>query len=118
MTITDDEALGARAAVYVDKGCDWTEDRQYRLRYAFIAPCYRMTELQGAVLCSQLDRLEWITRNLLDLSRFDAGLVALDLADHSAAVLLEAALSAFQALAGEKGIALLVSQPEPALTLR
>ena len=62
VTITDDEALGARAAVYVDKGCDWTEDRAYRLRYAFIAPCYRMTEWQGAILCSQLDRLEWIVR--------------------------------------------------------
>ncbi len=60
VTITDDEELGARAGVYVDKGCDWTEDRQYRLRYAFIAPCYRMTELQGAVLCSQLDRLPWV----------------------------------------------------------
>ena len=59
-TITDDEALGARASVYVDKGCDWTEDRKYRLRYAFIAPCYRMTEFQGAVLLSQLQRLEWI----------------------------------------------------------
>ncbi|MGC9317355.1 MAG: DegT/DnrJ/EryC1/StrS family aminotransferase [Armatimonadota bacterium] len=60
VTITDDEELGRRASVYVDKGCDWTEDRQYRLRYAFMAPCYRMTELQGAVLCSQLERLEWI----------------------------------------------------------
>lgn len=62
VTITDDDDLGARAAVFVDKGCDWTEDRAYRLRYAFIAPCYRMTEWQGAVLCSQLDRLEWIVR--------------------------------------------------------
>ncbi len=63
VTITDDEDLGRRAAVYVDKGCDWTEDRQYRLRYAFIAPCYRMTEWQGAVLCSQLERLEWIVQS-------------------------------------------------------
>lgn len=62
VTITGDEELGARAAVYVDKGCDWTEDRQYRLRYAFIAPCYRMTEWQGAILCSQLERLAWIVR--------------------------------------------------------
>lgn len=59
-TITDDEDLGRRATVYVDKGCDWTADRKYRLRYAFIAPCYRMTELQGAVLLAQLERLEWI----------------------------------------------------------
>jgi dTDP-4-amino-4,6-dideoxygalactose transaminase len=42
----------------VDKGCDWTADRKYRLRYAFLGPCYRMTELQGAVLCAQIDRLE------------------------------------------------------------
>ncbi len=62
VTITDDEDLGARATVYVDKGCDWSEDRKYRLRYAFIAPCYRMTELQGAVLCAQLDRLAWIVK--------------------------------------------------------
>jgi len=62
VTITDDEGLGARAAVFVDKGCDWTKDRRYRLRYHFIAPCYRMTELQGAVLCSQLHKLPWIVK--------------------------------------------------------
>ena len=60
VTITNDPALGERAHLFVDKGCDWTEDRKYRLRYAFFAPCYRMTELQGAVLCAQLNRLEWI----------------------------------------------------------
>jgi perosamine synthetase len=60
VTITNDDALGERAHLFVDKGCDWTEDRKYRLRYAFFAPCYRMTELQGAVLCSQLRKLEWI----------------------------------------------------------
>ena len=59
-TITGDEKFGARASTYVDKGCDWTEDRKYRLRYAFIAPCYRMTEFQGAVLLAQLERLEWV----------------------------------------------------------
>ena len=62
VTITDDDALGERAHLFVDKGCDWTEDRKYRLRYAFFAPCYRMTELQGAVLCAQLKRLEWIVK--------------------------------------------------------
>jgi len=60
VTITNDEAFGERSHLFVDKGCDWTEDRKYRLRYAFFAPCYRMTELQGAVLCSQLNKLEWI----------------------------------------------------------
>ena len=62
VTITNDDALGKRAHLFVDKGCDWTEDRKYRLRYAFFAPCYRMTELQGAVLCSQLGKLEWIVK--------------------------------------------------------
>lgn len=57
ITITNDDHLGARAALFVDKGCNWSEDRTVRLRYAFIAPCYRMTELQGAVLLAQLPRL-------------------------------------------------------------
>ena len=60
VTITNDDAMGKRAALFVDKGCDWTEDRKYRLRYAFLGPCYRMTEFQGAVLVSQPRRLEWI----------------------------------------------------------
>lgn len=60
VTITDDDELGERAALFVDKGCDWAEGRTRRERYAFIAPCYRMTELQGAVLVAQLRRLPWI----------------------------------------------------------
>ena len=76
VTITNDEDLGARATVYVDKGCDWSEDRKYRLRYAFIAPCYRMTDLQGAVLCSQLDRLEWIVKTRQRLGDMLTGLLA------------------------------------------
>ncbi|MFQ6097373.1 MAG: DegT/DnrJ/EryC1/StrS family aminotransferase [Armatimonadota bacterium] len=60
VTITNDDDLGKRAALFMDKGCDWSEDRKYRLRYAFIGPCYRMTELQGAVLVAQLRRLPWI----------------------------------------------------------
>lgn len=62
VTITDNPEYGERAELFVDKGCDWTEDRKYRVRYAFLAPCYRMTELQGAVLCAQLDRLEEIVK--------------------------------------------------------
>jgi dTDP-4-amino-4,6-dideoxygalactose transaminase len=60
ITITDDEELGKRATLFVDKGCDWSEGRKYRMRYAFVAPCYRMTELQGAVLLAQLPRLPGI----------------------------------------------------------
>jgi signal transduction histidine kinase len=66
---------------------------------------------------AQLDRLEWITHNLLDLSRFDAGLVALDTADHDAGELIEAASCAWTAVAREKGIDLLIWPPVPPLAL-
>jgi two-component system sensor histidine kinase BaeS len=54
----------------------------------------------------QIERLEWITGNLLDLSRLDAGLVALDVTDHDVGDLIQAAVSSFKALAHEKQIAL------------
>lgn len=66
----------------------------------------------------QLERLEWITRHLLDLSRLDAGLVALDVDDHDVGELIEAAASAFKALAQERGIALSIKLPMPPVTLR
>jgi signal transduction histidine kinase len=66
----------------------------------------------------QLDRLEWITRNLLDLSRLDAGLVVLDLANHDVGELIEGAASVFKALAQEKGVALSIRLPIPPLRVR
>jgi two-component system OmpR family sensor kinase len=60
----------------------------------------------------QLDRLEWVTRNLLDLSRLDAGLIELDYALHDAGELIEAAACGFKAVAGEKGIGLAIQPPE------
>ena len=59
----------------------------------------------------QLDRLEWVTRHLLDLSRLDGGLVALELTRHDVGDLLEAAAAAFEPLAREKGIAFSVRLP-------
>ncbi len=56
-TIVNNPDYLQRAELFVDKGCDWTEDRVYRKTYAFTAPCYRMTELQGAVLSAQTDKL-------------------------------------------------------------
>jgi dTDP-4-amino-4,6-dideoxygalactose transaminase len=67
VTITSDEKLGQRAHLFVDKGCDWSEDRTVRRLYAFVAPCYRMTELQGAVLLAQLPRLPEIVRRRQEL---------------------------------------------------
>ncbi|MEJ2555395.1 MAG: HAMP domain-containing sensor histidine kinase, partial [Anaerolineae bacterium] len=65
----------------------------------------------------QINRLEWITHNLLDLSRLDAGLIHLDLARHSVGELMEAVTAAFKSLAQEKGIALAIHQPLPQLRL-
>ena len=67
---------------------------------------------------TQLDRLEWITRNLLDLSRLDAGLVTLDLANHDVGELIESVASAFKVLAQEKGVAFSIWLPTPPLELR
>lgn len=65
----------------------------------------------------QLDRLEWITHNLLDLSRLDAGLVTLDLANHDVGELIESAASSFRPLAQEKGIAFSIRPPMSSLEL-
>jgi signal transduction histidine kinase len=65
----------------------------------------------------QLDRLEWITRNLLDLSRLDAGLVTLEMANHDVGELIESVASAFKVLAQEKGITFSIWPPMPSLEL-
>ncbi len=66
---------------------------------------------------TQLERLEWITRNLLDLSRLDAGLVALDMSEHDAGEVLRAASGPFRVTAQERGITLVVRPPERPLTV-
>ncbi len=66
----------------------------------------------------QLERLEWITHNLLDLSRLDAGLVDLDVAERDLREVVEAAAATFKPLASEKGVALLVELPDDVLPLR
>ncbi|MCS7056312.1 MAG: HAMP domain-containing histidine kinase [Thermoflexales bacterium] len=57
---------------------------------------------------AQLDRLEWITRNLLDLSRLEAGIAQLELAEHDVAELLTSAARPFEQAAEQKGIQLVV----------
>ncbi len=64
---------------------------------------------------AQLDHLEWITHNLLDLSRLDAGLADLDKSNHDPNELIEAATAPFKALAIDKGTRLSV---KPAARLR
>jgi signal transduction histidine kinase len=65
----------------------------------------------------QINRLEWITHNLLDLSRLDAGLIHLDLARHTVGELIETAMAAFKNVAQEKGVTLVIHQPLLQLTL-
>jgi signal transduction histidine kinase len=67
---------------------------------------------------AQIERLTWITANLLDLSRLDAGLVELDTADCDASELIEAAAGPFLALAREKGIAFSIRPPLATLDVR
>jgi len=67
---------------------------------------------------AQLDRLEWITEHLLDLSRLEAGLAALDMADHDTGELMETAAAAFKALAHERGITLSAKQPTSPIEVR
>ncbi len=65
----------------------------------------------------QLERLEWITRNLLDLSRLDAGLITLDVSEHDAGELIETAAAAFKTLAREKNVTLSILDPSSALQI-
>jgi signal transduction histidine kinase len=60
----------------------------------------------------QIKRLEWITHNLLNLSRFDAGLVELDLAEHDLGTILTDLASSFRTQVQEKQIKLTVHLPE------
>jgi dTDP-4-amino-4,6-dideoxygalactose transaminase len=75
-TIVNRPELLPRAELFVDKGCDWTQDRVYRKTYAFIAPCYRMTELQGAVLLAQVRKLPAIVAGRRDRGARLVGLLA------------------------------------------
>lgn len=54
MTVTNDPKLGRRTKLFADKA--WPRDTNERT-HLFLAPNYRMTELQGAVGLAQLDRV-------------------------------------------------------------
>lgn len=67
---------------------------------------------------TQIERLEWITRNLLDLSRLDAGVANLDLNEHDAGEILQAASAAFKPYAQSRDVTLSLQLPEPSVPLR
>lgn len=61
---------------------------------------------------TQITRLEWITRNLLDLSRWDAGMATLARSEMNLGDLLIETVAPFRALAQELEIELTVLLPE------
>jgi len=66
---------------------------------------------------AQISKLHWITANLLDLSRLDAGIASLTIAEHDAADIVQSAASSLRARARDKGVALLVEKPQAPLRL-
>jgi signal transduction histidine kinase len=63
---------------------------------------------------AQIERMQWISDNLLNLSRLEAGLIDLDRHHHDTGDLLAAAASALKPVSREKGIDLEVNSPDPA----
>ena len=65
--LTNDESLYRKAFKFADKNYDRLGDGQATRNCEFLAPNYRMTELQGAVGIAQLDKLEAICtrRNII-----------------------------------------------------
>ena len=66
----------------------------------------------------QIERLEWVTRNLLDLSRLDAELVELTMEDTRCLELLEACAALYQEALQAKGLILKMDIPDPEHTVR
>lgn len=66
ITITDDDALARRARLFADKG--WPREEGGR-GHLFLAPNYRMTELQGAVGLAQLSKLEGIVQRRREMAK-------------------------------------------------
>lgn len=59
LTVTNDDALGERAALFANKG--WPNYGSSERDYVMFGMNYRMTELQAAVLDAQIDKVDWVT---------------------------------------------------------
>lgn len=67
---------------------------------------------------AQIERLDWLTQNLLQLSRLDSGLLQMELEPHSLSELVGHSIALFEPQAQEKGIALHVELPTSNLQAR
>lgn len=72
LSITNDEGLATRMALFRDKG--WNRTDTGPRDYLFLAPNYRMTELQGAVALAQLKKVRSVVEK-----RFHLGTILSDL---------------------------------------
>ena len=72
VAITNDAQLGERAELFSDKAWPRSGDRRDHL---FLAPNYRVTELQAAVALAQLKKLDWITNTRRDLGNLLTSLI-------------------------------------------
>jgi two-component system phosphate regulon sensor histidine kinase PhoR len=61
---------------------------------------------------SQVERLDWLAANLLELSRLDSGLVALDLRDDDLRSVAESAIEHAEPIAARKGVELELDLPK------
>lgn len=66
---------------------------------------------------AQVQRLERLTENLLNLSRFDGGLVEIHVGEIAAADLLDHVVTLMQPLAAEQSVTLTVAPPPTGLTI-
>ena len=74
ITITNRDEWAERMFLFRDKG--WTRKPGWGARtYAFLAPNYRMTELQGAVGLPQVKRVRGIVEKRMELGNFLAELI-------------------------------------------
>jgi signal transduction histidine kinase len=64
---------------------------------------------------SQVERLDWLAANLLELSRLDSGLIALDLREDDLRAIAESAVEHAEPLAAKKGVVLELDVPREPL---
>ena len=74
MILTNDQKTYIRLKLFSDKGWDYQYmgDRDH----AFLAPNYRMTEMQGAVGLAQLEKLRKVVERRIALGRLLTELIA------------------------------------------
>lgn len=65
MVITADNALARRMRLFIDKAWGYGDPNP---DHYFLAPNYRMTELQGAVALAQFDKLSFMVKQRIDMA--------------------------------------------------